>query len=245
MTRAKDLDTVAPDDMIVEVETKPIKIVEPVKEEIKKTILKPEIKKEKVETKENVDIYGLLGHSKSSFSSFLVRPKVLTFSERDDDEEIILALRPHWFTNVSWILTTIAMIFLPLIFKYFTFLAFLPLNYRLIALLFWFLITFIFAFEKFLGWYFDLYILTNERVIDISFNNLLNKKFAEADIGMIQDASSSVKGVAGTMFNYGTILIQTASEVNQIIFDYIPNPEKVIKVLQKLREEHEEKGGQV
>ena len=61
---------------------------------------------------------------------------------------------------------------------------------------------------------------------------------------MIQDVSSSVKGIFATFFNYGTVLIQTASEVNQIDFNQVPNPEKVIKLLRELRElEDNHKGG--
>jgi hypothetical protein len=85
--------------------------------------------------------------------------------------------------------------------------------------------------------------VTTERVVDIDFNNMLNKKFAEADLDMIQDISSSVKGLAGTMFNYGNVLIQTAAEVNEIIFEKVPNPEKIIKLLAELRESRELKNG--
>jgi hypothetical protein len=69
---------------------------------------------------------------------------------------------------------------------------------------------------------------------------MLNKHFAEADIDVIQDVSSSVKGIFGTFFNYGSVLVQTASEVNQINFENVPNPEKIIKVLQELRDTCEE-----
>ena len=102
--------------------------------------------------------------------------------------------------------------------------------------------TFIFAFEKFLDWYFDLFLITNQRVVDIDFNNLLNKHFAEADLDMIQDVSSSVKGLLGTFFNYGDVLIQTAAEINQINFEKVPNPEKIIKLLKELRQAKEFKG---
>lgn len=239
MPRAKDLDAVAPDDPI---ETSSPKTPSETKSEPKtETKSKPESNDGPMLSDKSV--YTILGHSRSPFSSFLVKPDIIDFPERNDDEMILLALRPHWFTNVSWIIGAFAMLFVPLIFRYFNFLEFLPANYQFVALLFWYLITFIFAFEKFLNWYFDLYMITNQRLVDISFNNLLNKKFAEADIDVIQDASTSVKGLAGTMFNYGTVLIQTASEINQINFENVASPEKVIKILQELRESKQELGG--
>lgn len=240
MNRAKDLDSIAPDDPIESTSSsKPTSSSK--SKPSKTTISSKSVNNQNEEFRQK--IYSILGHTKSPFSAFLVKPKVFDFQERDSDEEIFLAVRPHWFTNATWVLTAIAMLFVPFIISYSGALSFLPATYQLVSVLFWYLITFIFAFEKFLSWYFDVYILTNERVVDIDFNNMLNKHFAEADIAMIQDVSSSVKGVAGTLFNYGTVLIQTASEVNQIIFDKVPNPEKIIKVLQQLREAAENEGG--
>lgn len=236
MNRSKDLDSVAPDDEVFI--SKPIKEPTRVAPSKKHPI---EIENNAVKTDLSQKIYNILGHTKSPFSSFLVRPKILTFAERDENEEIFLAVRPHWITNLSWIIISILMLFVPLFFKFFTFLNFFPDQYRFAIILFWYLITFVYAFEKFLSWYFNLFLVTNERVVDIDFNNLLNKHFAEADLSMIQDVSSSVRGVFGTFFNFGDVLIQTASEVNQINFEKVPNPEKIIKLLKELRDLEEDK----
>lgn len=252
MNRSKDLDTVAPDDLIVEPNscviptntpptTTPPSIPQPQPETIttspvKKTKIHSQIKPKTTSANYAQRVYELLGHTKNPFSSFLVRPKVLTFPEKDENEEIYLALRAHWFTNFRWVFTAILMLCIPFFLKYFTFLNFLPANYHFEIILAWYLFTFVFSFEKFLIWYFNVYLITNERVVDIDFNNMLNKHFAEADLNMIQDVSSSVKGLAATFFNYGTVLIQTASEINQIDFNQVPNPEKVIKLLRELRE---------
>ena len=50
---------------------------------------------------------------------------------------------------------------------------------------------------------------------------------------MIQDVSSSIKGIMGTFFNFGDLLIQTASEINQINFEKVPNPQKIIKLIKE------------
>ena len=240
MNRSKDLDTIAPDDDVV--------VSQPVAEStqeppLKKKNIKPEIKIEKPSA-ENLTqkIYHILGHTKSPFSSFLVRPKVLKFTEQDDEEEIFLAARPHFITNISWICLAIIMLFVPLFFKYFSFLDIFPAQYQFALRLFWYLFTFMYAFESFLSWYFDVFLVTDERVVDIEFNNLLNKHFAEADLSKIQDVSSSVRGVLGTFLNYGNVLIQTASETNQITFENVPNPEKIIKLIEELRDLEKQKG---
>ncbi len=219
MNRSSNLDTVAPDDKVVEV--KIIKSRSPVDPELRQKV------------------YQILGKTKHPLSSFLVRPHVFTFKEKDEEEEILVAMRPHWMTNVGWILIAAAMVLGPTLLKSVALLNGLPVKYQILGGLFWYLVTFAFAFEKFLSWYFDVYIITDERVVDIDFNNLLDKKFSEAKLSMIQDVTSRQIGVAQTMFNYGSVLIQTAAEVNELRFDNIPNPEKVVKVLKLMREEED------
>lgn len=232
MNRSKDLDIIAPDDPVISSKNPTTVTYKP--ESPSTTLPQKEAKIEDNTFKE--EVYNLLGHSKSPFSNFLVNPKVLTFSEQDEDEVIYLAVRPHLISNLSWIGLSILMLIVPLFFSYLNFFDFLPVSYRFSAVFFWYLITFIFSFEKFLSWYFDFYLITNKRIVDISFNNLLNKHFAQTDISMIQDVSSSIKGIMGTFFNFGDLLIQTASEINQINFEKVPNPQKIIKLIKELQE---------
>jgi hypothetical protein len=103
------------------------------------------------------------------------------------------------------------------------------------------MISVAFTFEKFMTWYFDVYIITNRRVIDIDFINLLTKKFSEAELSKIQDVTSEVSGVSQTVFNYGNVLIQTAAEINEIHFTKIPHPDRVVKIIQELTEKGRKK----
>ncbi len=234
MNRSLDLDTIAPDDPV---ETSPVTPQIPKKKSVKKISKTPPVVSSGQEFRARIS--EILGHTKSPLSSFLAHPKVFSFEERDDEEEILLVLRPHWFTNVGWILIASLMVFVPIFTPILSVVKNLSGNHFFITVLFWYLITFIFAFEKFLSWYFNVFIITDERVVDIDFNNLLVKKFSETKINMIQDITSKVIGLFPTMFNYGIVLIQTAAEVPEIEFENVPNPEKVIKVLQQLRQEEE------
>jgi hypothetical protein len=247
MTRSKDLDTVAPDDQVVMPSKDDTNIVKKEEKKTESDFAKNSAKvKKKKEVTENTSfedlsnkVYEIVGHTKHPFSSLLVNPHVFDFEERDTEEKIILVARPHWFTNVSWVLMTILLVLAPNLLKFVPLIDDIPAKFQMLGIMAWYLVTFAFAFERFLSWWFDVYIITDERVIDISFNNLLDKKFSEAKLSMIQDTTSRVIGVAQTMFNYGTVFIQTAAEVSEIHFEMVPNPEKIIKVLQVLREEEE------
>lgn len=243
MPRSPDLDTVAPDDPVVS--PLPPRSLPKTKKSKK---LKKSVSDSSSTTAKNSasqsyrqKVYELIKDAtKNPLSSFLARPKVFTFQSRDDNEEILLVLRRHWFTNLSWILVAIIMVIAPISLPFVPFLGFFPPHYRLVLLLFWYLITFAIAFEKFLSWYFNVCIVTEERVVDIDFYNLLYKKETEAKISMIQDITVTQGGVSQTLFNYGNVLIQTAGEIPNLEFQHVPNPGLVLKVLQQMRGEEEQ-----
>jgi len=243
MTRARDLDTVAPDDQVImspKVDTNLIKEEFAAVKDSGETMKKKEVVKNTPFEDLSEKVYEIVGHTKHPFSSLLVNPHVFDFEERDSNEKIILVARPHWFTNVSWVLTAILLIVSPALLKFIPLIGSIPSKFQLLGIVAWYLVTFAFIFEKFLSWWIDVYIITDERVIDIAFNNLLDKKFSEAKISMIQDITSRVSGVAQTMFNYGNVMIQTAAEIPEITFEMVPHPEKIIKILQVLRDEEEQ-----
>jgi uncharacterized membrane protein YdbT with pleckstrin-like domain len=76
--------------------------------------------------------------------------------------------------------------------------------------------------------------VTTERVIDIDFIQLLYKRFSEARLNRIEDVSYVASGFAATIFNFGTIYIQTAGENTNFEFDAIPNPAEVVKRIGEL-----------
>lgn len=173
-------------------------------------------------------------------ASFLMHPNGVTFETRESEEKIILFLRRHLITNVPWIITTIIMLLAPIFITNTTVLDSVPSNFEFIFVLIWYLITTAYFLESFLTWFFNVYIVTDERIIDIDFYNLIYKEVSDANIDKIQDVTYKMGGVVRTLFNYGDVLIQTASEVPNFDFLAVPYPDKVVKVLQDLRIEEQQ-----
>lgn len=71
---------------------------------------------------------------------------------------------------------------------------------------------------------FDLLILSNERLMDITQETLFRRSVTSTPLARIQDATSNVDGFLQTIFNYGHIDIQTASGDNRIFIDRIHKP---------------------
>ena len=94
--------------------------------------------------------------------------------------------------------------------------------------------------ESFLSWFFNIYILTDERIVDIDFHNLIYKEVSDAKISNIQEVNHSVGGVVGTVFNFGDIKIQTAGAVPTFDFLNVANPARVVRIIGELRQEEEQ-----
>lgn len=179
-------------------------------------------------------------HVHTPLSSYCYFPDGIKFISKDSDEKIVLFLRRHPITNLGWIIVSIIMFLAPMILDKFPILSFLPENFKFVAILGWYLISVAYAFESFLDWFFSVYIVTDERIFDVDFVNLIYREISEANIDQIQDVTSRMGSVVRTIFNYGDILIQTASETARIEFDAVPQPDKVAKALRELRVEEEQ-----
>lgn len=174
----------------------------------------------------------------SSFSSLLVLPrKSVHFETQEPEEEILLILRRHWLTNIPWFLTGIILFFAPLGLTFFPLLESFPPRFQFIFVVVWYLILLMFVYEQFLTWFFNLSIITDERIIDVDFINLTTKKISDADIDRIQDVTFTNNGAFGTIFNYGDVIVQTAAELPEFVFEAVPQPASVANILQRLRTE--------
>lgn len=170
------------------------------------------------------------------FTAFATNPKNLHFEHQGKDETVILFLRQHIITLVPTTALAVFMIlvptiFLPLMFRLFGASIHIPVGYIIIGTLFWYIATFGIFFARLLYWFFNIFIVTNERIIDIDFINLLYKDVSETQIARVQDISYNSKGIFAAIFNYGDVMIQTAGELPNFSFELVPKPSEVVKII--------------
>ena len=67
-------------------------------------------------------------------------------------------------------------------------------------------------------------VVTNERLVDISQNGLFSKKVSTLSLAKIQDVSAKVNGPWQTLFQFGTVIVQTAGERENFVLDFLPAP---------------------
>jgi hypothetical protein len=184
----------------------------------------------------------------SLFTAYAENPVGVTFETQHEEEKVIIFMRQHFVLNLPWIGATILLLAAPFVIIPFlwTFVQVpfvIPPNYSFIALLFWYLVTFGYALMNFIRWYYNIYIVTTERIIDIDFIQLLYKKFSEARLENIEDVTYVMVGFFATTFNYGNVSIQTAAETTQFEFTDIPRPAHVVEVISRLVGKESKKHG--
>jgi membrane protein YdbS with pleckstrin-like domain len=176
----------------------------------------------------------------SLLTSFTTFPTKVCFETQEDEEAVILFLRQHPIVTVPWVILSLFMLTIPSVFIFFPPYAALPMNYQFIVTAGWYLFVFGYALSRFMSWFFNIYIVTDERVVDVDFENILFRKISTAKIEEIQDINTIASGALETFFNYGSIFIQTAAEVSEFDFLAIPKPDQVGKILNQMIDQEEQ-----
>ncbi len=164
--------------------------------------------------------------------SYCIRPDV-RFETQGTDEQVILVLRAHPITQVPWIFYSFIFILVLIIVDFFIPL-FLTLNQIIFFNIFGIILIGSYIFLKFLSWFFNVGIVTNQRVIDINFSYVIYKEVTEARLDRIQDTTSKSGGFFESFFNYGDLLIQTAGTEENIVFNSIPDPADTVRMIEDL-----------
>ena len=152
------------------------------------------------------------------------------FESQEPSEKLYFMLRRHPITNLGWILASIIMALAPLVAMsiavdlQINFFDLVPPEYQVLAILLWYMFTMLIAFESFLIWYFNVYIITDKRLIDVDFTGFWGKRISEASYDNVEDISYSTDKFWHILFNYGDIFMQTAAEQTEFEFHSVPKP---------------------
>jgi hypothetical protein len=177
-----------------------------------------------------------------AFSSFCVDPVGTSFETQEDGEQILLFLRSHFITNVPWIITAVFFIVFPLIIQQIlTFnpfllpmFAFISPSFLFILLGIYYLLIFSFVFISFITWFYNIGLITNIRVIDIDFSDLVYHDVAVTKLNIIEDVRYTQTGFVRSLFNYGDVFVETAGNTDDFDFLAVPKPAQVVNIIQNL-----------
>ena len=152
----------------------------------------------------------------------------MIFDGQREGEEVQFVFRRHFLTAKSGLIFLILMIMIGvgltllwpnnmMIFE--TFLALILMG----------ILGFLYSYML---WYFSIYIVTNQRIRQISQRGLFKKSVVDLGLDKIQSISYGVSGIRAGLMGYGTIVIQTA--VGDLVISMVKNSEKIYNDLQNL-----------
>ncbi len=100
----------------------------------------------------------------------------------------------------------------------------------LISPLIGFSLGLILFFYHWMMWYFTVYIVTNQRLRQVTQKGLFGKDVVELRLSKIQNISYNIPGFSGEIFGFGTMVIQTF--VGDLVIRYVEHPDKTYNKLQ-------------
>jgi len=79
-------------------------------------------------------------------------------------------------------------------------------------------------------WYFTIYIVTDQRIRQVTRRGFFGKDVVELRLSKIHNISYNVPGLSGELFKYGTIIIRTFA--GDLVIHNVDHPEEVYNKLQ-------------
>lgn len=174
-------------------------------------------------------------------SNFCKNPQGVHFQTQKPHESIILFLRSHFIINISWIAFSLFLFVLPIIIS-----AFLPNlgldfiyspaanRFIIVFTLFYYLMFLSYLFVNFLHWFYNVFIVTTERVVDIDYSDIVVHNIAVTNLSHVQDVNYTQSGFIATFFNYGDLFVQTAGNERNFEALSIPRPREATHIIGEL-----------
>ena len=150
----------------------------------------------------------------------------LDFEGQREGEELLFVFRRHIISmrkGFYWVLIPLAIAALPvLVWPNTLWLLFLPLGALVLG-------GVMFSYH-FLMWFYTFYIVSNQRIRQVTQRGFFGKDVVELKLSKIQNISYNIPGFSGEIFKFGTIIIQTF--VGDLVINNVDHPDKVYNKLQ-------------
>lgn len=164
-----------------------------------------------------------------------------------EGERVILIVRHHWFVLLREVFGILLLFILPFFL--------IPMVYAFsvsagnapnvsggMILFFgslWTLIMWHILFERWTDYYYDIWVVTSLRIIDIDQKGFFHRTVATMlTLDHIEDVETEVNGIFESLFNFGSIQVQTAATHVEFHMDDVPNPNSIERVIRSTQEEH-------
>ena len=176
---------------------------------------------------------------------------MLTFPGQREGENVLLVINKHPIVYIKIIAAFLIIVLLPLtLFLFFWFMAYPVVEFHergvIVGIFVCLFILFglLFTCIRWIDEEFDVFILTTDRLIDVTQITFLKRSVASTPLEQIQDTTGLISGFLPTIFRYGDLTVQTAAgTASDFFIDRIPDPEGVAR--QILDWAHKKRSGEL
>lgn len=169
-------------------------------------------------------------HEGSAWKGLELKPLKVSFATQNDGEQILIFLRKHWLTNIGWVLNTAIYAVIPwilvAILEFFNFSVYKFLGFKLVTiiLMVYYAVLFGSMFRRLVEWYFNIYIVTDQRILQFDFKNFGSQKINELALDNVENVEQEVDGLAASFFGFGNVNVFSEAAHSEITFIQVPDP---------------------
>lgn len=87
-------------------------------------------------------------------------------------------------------------------------------------------------FPSWIGWYYSVFIVTDQRLIQITQRGLFHRSIVDLGLSKIQSTNYEIKGLQATLLSFGTIVIQTY--MGDLVIHEVHKPAEVIRKINEI-----------
>ena len=161
------------------------------------------------------------------------------------EKEIVVFARRHFVAFLGQFLLAFLLLVIPVIITIVIFVfnfdtkifQGLFLNFLVLILSAYYMVVTTFAFVSWISFYYNIYIVTNTEIIEITQVGFFGRKISQLSLLRVQDVSSDIKGFLQTFFTYGDVLVETAGEKETFLLQSVPNPQEISSKIMEIHDE--------
>jgi uncharacterized membrane protein YdbT with pleckstrin-like domain len=156
-----------------------------------------------------------------------------------DDEEVVMALRPHWKVMVWPVI--VLLVASPVVTYLITVVPDSSARpwLRLVILIIGLIVVLRWTVVRFLRWITTSYVITDRRII--TRTGIVARTGRDMPISRVNDVTFSHSGLLERILRCGTLVVESAGERGQLVLSDVPHVEEVQRDVYRLAEADEER----
>lgn len=150
------------------------------------------------------------------------------FADQFDDEEVLFVFRKHPIIMRKGLIVSMLAILagmIPALIKP-------EMSYLYGGLAAGLVLAILLFIPYWIVWFFSIFIITDQRLIQITQKGFFNKSVVDLGLSKIQSTNYEVKGLEATLLGFGTIMIQTY--MGDLIIHEVHRPAEIIRKISEV-----------